>query len=155
MKLNKTTLLLGGLAAAAIFAVSIGAQEGKKEEAKGANGRGLVESLRGFTLTLPGSQLVFLNKDDHVDVVVTFEAVMDDKRKEKVTATILQNIAVVGLRLPAKLEENGSVELAVNPNEGQYAALAVQQGSVQLLIRAAGDVEMHPMEMASFRKLFR
>ena len=34
-------------------------------------------------------------------------------------------------------------------------ALAMKQGEIVVILRGLGDVEMHPMEMASFRKLFR
>jgi Flp pilus assembly protein CpaB len=154
MNLKRTTLALAVLAATTMFAVSIRAQEGKKGEAKTTKD-GIESGYRGFALTLPGNQLAFVTKGDRVDVLVTFEAEVKDVKKEKVTATILQNVLIVGLRSPAKLDENGVVELEVNPNEGQYAALAVQQGAVQLLVRAEGDTHMEPMEMASFRKLFR
>ena len=153
--MKKTALFLTILATAAIAAVSLRAQDEKKSEAKAPSKSGLVAGYRGFTLTLPGTQLAFLNKGERVDMLVTFEAKMKDETKEKVTATILQNVMVIALRMPANLQESGAVELEVNPNEGQYAALAVQQGSVQLLARADGDTKMTPMEMASFRKLFR
>ena len=155
MKLKKGILSLAVLALVAVYAASIAAQEGKKSEAKAPGRSGLTTGYRGIALTLPGNQLAFINKGDRVDVLVTFEAKMEHDIKEKVTATILQNVLVIGVRQPAKLEDNGALELEVNPNEGQYAALAVQQGSVHLLLRPEGDVEMKPMEMASFRKLFR
>ena len=80
---------------------------------------------------------------------------MKDGSKEKVTATILQNIVVVNVRKADKVEEPGVVELLVNPNEAQYIALALKQGEVHVASRAADDTEMKAMEMASFRKLFR
>jgi Flp pilus assembly protein CpaB len=155
MNMKRATLALAVLAATTMFAVSIRAQEAKKGETKAAPRDGIRSGYRGFSLTLQGSQMAFVNKGDRVDVLVTFEAETKEVKKEKVTATILQNVVVVGLRAPAKLDENGVVELEVNPNEGQYAALAVQQGAVQLLVRSEGDAHMEPMEMASFRKLFR
>ena len=100
-------------------------------------------------------QLAFLKKGDYVDVMVTFEAKMAEGRKEKVTATILQNVRVVDVLKPAKAEAPGAVQLLLNPNEAQYAALSDAQGDIHIVRRAPGDTEMHPMEMASFRKLFR
>ena len=47
------------------------------------------------------------------------------------------------------------VALALNPNEAQYLALAKKQGDTTVVLRGLGDLEMHPMEMASFRKLFK
>ena len=53
------------------------------------------------------------------------------------------------------MAEKSTVSLALNPNEAQYLALALKQGDPTVIMRGLGDVEIHPMEMASFRKLFR
>ena len=120
---------------------------------------GLVKGYRGTTIPVPGHQLLFLKKGDRVDVLVTFDAKMKDKdkkeRKEKITASILQNVVVVNIEKPAKLDEPGAIELLLNPNEAQYAALSISQGTVSITVRAPGDTEMHQIEMASFRKLIR
>lgn len=113
---------------------------------------------RAVALPLPGTQLAFVKKGDRVDVLVEFEALMDVKggdAKEKVVATILQNVVVADVKRPEKLDQIGAVELLLNPNEAQYAALSLEQGSLHLARRASGDAEMHPMEMATFRKLFK
>jgi hypothetical protein len=120
---------------------------------------GLVKGYRGTTIPVAGHQLLFLKKGDRVDVLVTFDAKMVDKdkkeRKEKITASILQNVVVINVAKPAKLDESGVVELLLNPNEAQYAALSTSQGIVSITVRAPGDTELHPMEMASFRKLIK
>ncbi|HXS99862.1 MAG TPA: RcpC/CpaB family pilus assembly protein [Elusimicrobiota bacterium] len=114
----------------------------------------LQSGYRGMALSLPGDQASFVKKGDRVDVLVTFDAVTKTG-KEKVTATILQNVLVLEAVKPAKIEERGVVELELNPNEAQYLALGIKQGEIQISVRAPGDKEMHPMEMASFRKLFQ
>ena len=144
------------------------------------NPSSLVGGYRGVTLPMPGDQLLYLKKGDRVDLLVTFEAVMGDEakgknadkknsketgakqepateeHKEMVTATILQNVVVVNVVKPLKTDGTGAVELLVNPNEAQYAALSAAKGkSVGITVRAPGDVELHPMEMASFRRLIR
>lgn len=116
---------------------------------------GLAAGRRGLTLPMPGHQVAFLNKGDHVDVMVSFEAVMKNNRKEQVTATILQNVVVINVQKPAGPNEQGLVELSLNPNETQYAALSYNQGKLFLARRAEGDTAMAQMEMASLRKLFR
>jgi hypothetical protein len=116
---------------------------------------GIFPGYRGMSLPVPGHQLVFLKKGDRADVMVTFDAVMEGKRKEKVTATILQNVVVVDVVKAAKSDLPGVVQILLNPNEAQYAALSDAQGDIHIVRRAPGDTEMHPMEMASFRKLFR
>ena len=139
--------------AAAVFPAPTETQA--KEAVLKPDEAGLYSGYRGVSLPVPGHQLAFLKKGDRVDVLVTFEAKMADKHKEKVTATILQNVVVVDVQKPAKIEDRGTVQIELNPNEAQYAALSEAQGEINIVLRAPGDVEMHPMEMASFRKLFR
>jgi len=130
---------------------------------------------RGALLPIESEMKALIKPGDRVDVLVTFEAVMTDGRKERVTATILQNVLViaVGTNLgqgmnakqfknmaaqeekTAAFAEKATASLALNPNEAQYLALALKQGELTVVMRGLGDVEMHPMEMASFRKLFR
>jgi len=120
---------------------------------------GLVRGYRGTTLAVGGDQLLYVKKGDRVDVLVTFDAKMEDKdkveRKEKVTASILQNVVVINVRKAEKVDETGAVELLLNPVEAQYAALAVAQGNIHITVRAPGDVELKPMEIATFRKLIQ
>jgi len=108
---------------------------------------------RGMGIPLPGSQIPFIKKGNRLDVYVTFDAQMKDG-KEKVTATILQNVLVWDVKRSEKPDQDGAIEVIVNPNEAQYLALAFVQGSVRVSKRAEGDTEMKPMEMAAFRKLF-
>lgn len=120
---------------------------------------GLVKGYRGTSVTVGGDQLLFLKKGDRVDVLVTFDAKMEDKdgkvRQEKITSTFLQNVVVINVHKPAKVSETGAVELLLNPVEAQYAALAIAQGDVSIVVRAPGDTELHPMEIASFRRLIK
>jgi Flp pilus assembly protein CpaB len=130
---------------------------------------------RGALLPIEPEMKALIKPGDRVDVLVTFDAMMNDGRKEKVTATILQNVLVIAVGVylgqgmnakqfkaaaaqeekTAAFAEKSTVSLALNPNEAQYLSLALQQGSPTVVMRGLGDVEMHPMEMASFRKLFR
>lgn len=130
---------------------------------------------RGAILTTGKEFLHLVKPGDRVDILVTFDALMQDNRKEKVTATILQNVLVLGVGTDlgqgmdakqagdqekkadksAGFSDKGVLSLALNPNEAQYLALATKQGEPTVVVRGLGDVDMHPMEMASFRKLFR
>ena len=130
---------------------------------------------RGAILPVEPELKSLVKPGDRVDVLVTFDALMADNRKEKVTATILQNVLVIavgtnmGQGMSAKqfkdagakedktaaFSEKSMISLALNPNEAQYLALAMKQGDTTVVMRGLGDVEMHPMEMASFRKLFK
>ncbi len=130
---------------------------------------------RGTILPIDSDMQKLVKPGDRVDILVTFDARMQDGSKEKVTATILQNVLVLGVgsnlgqgltakqlkdklgaeQQAAAFSEKGLLSLALNPNEAQYLALAQKQGETTVVMRGLGDVEMHPMEMASFRRLFR
>ncbi|MBI4677496.1 MAG: hypothetical protein HY748_07935 [Elusimicrobia bacterium] len=116
--------------------------------------RQLVDGYRSVALPVKEYQLLNVRPGDFVDVLATFDANMADKRKEKMTATILQNVKVLGVVKSGDLEGRGAVHLMLNPNEAQYAALARYQGEIDIALRPEGDFALKPMEMASFRKLF-
>ncbi|MBU2575233.1 MAG: hypothetical protein KKH28_14280 [Elusimicrobia bacterium] len=116
----------------------------------------ILDGYRGVSLPVPGYQTLFLNSGERVDLLVTFEAIMGKGAKEMVTATILQNVVVLKVSRPDAIGGTGVVQLLCNPNEAQYATLSLAQcKSVNIARRAAGDVELHPMEIASFVKLFK
>lgn len=146
-----TRLMMAAALAAVMLAPrplgAAGAEAGQGSVARG---------YRGAAITVGWDQLLYVKKGDRVDVLVTFDALMKEDRKEKVTATILQNVVVLNVMKPAKREGSGVIELLLNPNEAQYAALSVAQGQkVHISVRAVGDLELHPMEMASFRRLIK
>lgn len=152
-----SSALAGAMEASrAAFAALIGPAPAVKEFPRYDPEPRLLPGYRGVSLPLSGSQVMFLSQGDRVDMLVTFDAIMTGDRKEKVTATILQNVVVVKVDKPETSDGVGVVQLLCNPNEAQYAALSlVQGGSIALSRRARGDFELHPMEIASFRKLFK
>jgi len=130
---------------------------------------------RGCALPLENELMRLIKPGDRVDILVTFDAVMGDNRKEKVTATILQNVLVLGVgtnlgqgmsSIQAKAKDaqvsadqafsdKGSLSLALNPQEAQYLSLSMKQGDVNIIVRGLGDMELHPMEIASFKRLIK
>jgi Flp pilus assembly protein CpaB len=140
-----------GLAVAALACAGWAAGETAPAKAEKA---ALAAGYRAISMPMPGSELTFVKAGDRVDVIVTFDTVLGDK-KEKVTATLLQNVLVSRVKQPEKPEEKGVVQLVVNPAEAQYVWLGYYQGNLQLALRAPGDVHMEPIEMSSFKKLFR
>ncbi len=131
--------------------------------------------LRGAILPVKNELLKLVKPGDRIDILVTFDAVTVENKKDRVTATILQNILVLGVgtnlgqgltNLMAKqkqaqeaeasaFSEEGALSLSLNPMEAQYLALSMKQGDITVAVRGLGDLEMHPMEMASFRKFFK
>jgi Flp pilus assembly protein CpaB len=114
----------------------------------------LAAGYRAMSVPLPAHQLRFVAPGDRVDVMTTFEAEFGkkgEKERENVTATILQNVRVLAVD-----RKDGVISLELNPNEAQYAALfAAKDKALWLIKRDPSDKEMHPMEMASAKKLFR
>lgn len=116
----------------------------------------LAPGYRAVAIPVAGDQLLYVKKGDRVDVLVSFVAPLEKGGKELTTATILQNVPVTNVVRPAKTEDAGAIELLVTPVEAQYAALSVAQGKkVDIVVRAPGDNDVHPMDMASFRALIR
>lgn len=128
---------------------------------------------RGAVLPIDGGTAALVRPGDRVDVLVTFDAVMQDGRREKATATILQNILVVGVggdlgqgldaaaskrraerdERAALFSEKSTISLALNPLELEYLALAGQQGTTTIGVRGLGDGLMHPLDIATLRRL--
>lgn len=129
---------------------------GKKPAARYTPEARVLPGYRGVSLPVPASQALFLSRGERVDMLVSFDALTGADTKEKVTATILQNVIVTGVQKSAGPGEPGVVQLLCNPNEAQYAALSLAQGSnITLIRRASGDTELRPMEIASFRRLIK
>ncbi len=110
----------------------------------------LAEGYRGLVMHFPPEELAWVKAGDSLDVISVFDAIMKSGPREKVAATLLQNVKVAGVN-PRK----GTIVMLVNPNEAQYLALALAQGEVRLSLRAAGDKVLAPMEIASYRRLIK
>ncbi|MEF3280259.1 MAG: Flp pilus assembly protein CpaB [Elusimicrobiota bacterium] len=129
---------------------------------------------RGAMLSIDSEMTKLIKPGDRVDILVSFDAIVGEK-KEKVTATILQNVLVLGVgsnlgqgmtsdlakkqssqeAAMQSFSDKGSLSLALNPIEAQYLALSQEIGKVNVVVRALGDVEIHYMEIASFKKLIK
>ncbi|MCX5795264.1 MAG: Flp pilus assembly protein CpaB [Elusimicrobia bacterium] len=130
---------------------------------------------RAATLGIEPELKALIKPGDRVDVLVTFEALLVNNRREKMTATILQNVLVmaVGTNLGQGLDakdaktlaekedrtaafaEKAMIALALNPNELQYLELAKEQGKTSVGMRGLGDNLMHPMKVALFSELLK
>jgi pilus assembly protein CpaB len=130
--------------------------------------------FRGCVIPMDNELLRLIKPGDRIDVLVTFEATVGGG-KERVTATILQNVLVLGVgtnlgqglsSIQAKAKDaqvaadqafsdKGVMSLSLNPNEAQYLSLCMKVGDVSIIVRGLGDVELHPMEIASFKRLIK
>lgn len=128
---------------------------------------------RAAALGIDAEMRSLVKPGDRVDVLITFDALMADGRKEKATATILQNVLVLAVgrnlgagmtasqfKTSAELEdrtsafsEKAAISLAVNPRELQFLALAAQQGITSIGLRSPGDDNLHPIQISLMRQL--
>jgi pilus assembly protein CpaB len=130
---------------------------------------------RGCILPMGNEMLRLIKPGDRIDVLVSFKAIMSNSKKSNVTATILQNVLVLGVGSnlgqgmssgqantksaqeaeSQAFSEKGVLSLALNPQEAQYLSLSHLEGDVTIIVRGLGDVEIHPMEIASFKRLIK
>lgn len=73
----------------------------------------------------------------------------------KVTATLMKYVLVLDVRRSESSAGKRVLLMALNPNEAQYVALASDSGKIRIILRGEGDMEDHPMELASLSRLFR
>ncbi|MDR1684130.1 MAG: Flp pilus assembly protein CpaB [Elusimicrobiota bacterium] len=131
-------------------------------------------NYRAFILSVDNGVSNLIKPGDKVDVLLTFDALLKSGSKEKMTATILQDIEVLGVGSnlgqgmdaatragsqeqaanAAAFSDSSALSLALSPVEAQYLALAREEGEVTLIVRSTGDGNMHPIEISSFSKLF-
>jgi hypothetical protein len=110
---------------------------------------------RSVGVPVEESQLLSVKVGDHVDVLAVFDAVNAEGVKEKFAATMLQNVRVLGVTTTGDLRGAGVLTLELNPNEAQFAQLGLRLADLGVSVRAPGDVEIYPMEMAAFHRFFR
>lgn len=117
--------------------------------------RELMENgYRAVSVPVHARDLRNVRTGDRVDVLSTFDSQYGGA-KRMVTATMLQNVLVLGVDGPGNGQEKGELVLKLNPVEAQYAALGARQSELSIALRRDGDGEIYPMEMASFVKFFR
>jgi hypothetical protein len=110
---------------------------------------------RAVSVSIGEDQLLDVKVGDRVDVLAVFEVVTATKSREMMSATVLQNVRILGVAHAGSLLGKGVLSLELNAIEAQYAHLAANQTILGLSRRAASDKELHPFEMSSLRRLFR
>ncbi|MDO8756628.1 MAG: RcpC/CpaB family pilus assembly protein [Elusimicrobiota bacterium] len=112
------------------------------------------DGTRAVAIQVDDYHLGPVRTGDAVDVLAVFDATKQRGAKERVGATLIQNLRVIGVeRGTAKMK--GTLRLRANPNEAQYLALAAVQAEISIALRKENDPDIYPMEMATFVKLFR
>lgn len=106
-------------------------------------------------LPIDEDQLLGVKPGDRVDVISVFDAVLNSGPAQPFSATVLQNARVLSVAATDDLRAQGVLTLELNPLEAQYAFLTARRTQLGLAVRAPGNAETHPMEMATFGKLFR
>jgi len=123
--------------------------------------RGLEKSpqapYRGISLTFDRDRVFYLSPDDRVDVIAVVEKTPESAAagNEDGATTLLKHVRVLAVRPSETSPGKSVVHLAVAPLEAQYLEVAAHQGSLWLSLRKKGDVEDHPLEMATWRKALK
>jgi len=100
-----------------------------------------------------------INVGDCVDVLATFDVEEPDKR-ESYTSTLAQNVPVLAINnslqtsVSEKLELE-TVTLMVEPIHAQQITLALEKGSIQLVLRAPDDKQVQPISSTKIQQLLR
>ncbi len=131
--------------------------------------------MRGYVLVVDNNVASMIKPDDRIDILLTFEAVMKNGARQRVTVTLLQDVTVLGVGsnlgqgLDAKAAaalrsqeedaaaytDTSALSLALPPLEAQYLALAQGEGTLSVILRSPGDVARYQMEISTFEKLFQ
>lgn len=114
----------------------------------------LTDGKRAVKVPFQEDQLLDLRNGDRIDVLVVFDAAFAGGIRRRLSATLLQNVKIIGVAHADDAACRGVLTLLLNPTEAQFAVLAAREGSLYAALRSAADVEMHPMEMADFGRLF-
>ncbi|MDE2313750.1 MAG: hypothetical protein KGL04_06220 [Elusimicrobia bacterium] len=125
-----------------------------KVKVQAADSAALHAQYRAVSLPINQDQLIGIKPGDHVDVLAVFDAAAKGPKK-MLAATVLQNVAVLGIATDGGLFGKGVVTLELNPVEAQYAVLVERQADLYLAKRAPGDTALHPMQMSDFEGFFR
>jgi pilus assembly protein CpaB len=134
----------------------------------------VLPNYRAFILEVNSYVSSLVKPNDKVDILLTFEALLKSGTKEKMTATILQDVQVLGVggnlgqgmdsaqreaaadrdSNSAAFSDRSAISLSLTPIEAQYLALAKEEGEVTIVVRSTGDSQQYPIQMASFQTLF-
>ncbi|TYP53771.1 Flp pilus assembly protein CpaB [Thermosediminibacter litoriperuensis] len=96
-----------------------------------------------------------VNTGDRVDIIVTFTP---PGERGSVSAGIVQNVPVLAVNASLETstqpkDEPKTVTVMVEPRDAQKIALAIQQGSVQLVLRSPSDNSKNPVNPVNLQKL--
>jgi pilus assembly protein CpaB len=134
----------------------------------------VLPNYRAFILEVSSNITSLVKPNDKVDILLTFEALTKSGSKEKIAATILQDVQVLGVggnlgqgmdymqreaasnrdANSAAFSDRSVVSLALTPIEAQYLALAKEEGEVTIVVRSTGDAQKYPMQTSTFQTLF-
>ena len=94
----------------------------------------------------------------YVDVILTYQDQgPDGKKKNMVTATVLQDVRVVAVgqdfSFTNKSASYGSITLALTPAEAEVLVFAREKGKVSFTLRALGDRAKEKIRTAEFEEL--
>ncbi len=96
---------------------------------------------------------------DFVDVLATFDVEVSDKR-ETYTSTLAQHVPVLAINSSLQTSASEKLELEtvtlmVEPVHAQQITMAMEKGSIQLVLRAPDDKEVQSITSTKIEQLLR
>jgi len=96
---------------------------------------------------------------DFVDVLATFDVEVSDKR-ESYTSTLAQHVPVLAINSSLQTSASEKLELEtvtlmVEPVHAQQITMAMEKGSIQLVLRAPDDKEVQSITSTKIEQLLR
>lgn len=112
---------------------------------------------RAVNLAFDSDRVFYLAPDDVIDVIAVMAKPPKSSPAEEAdgAATMLKRVRVLAVRPSETSPGESVVRLTVNANEAQYLEVAAHQGSLWLTLRKKGDVEDHPLEVATWNKILK
>lgn len=129
---------------------------------------------RAYILPVKSQVAKLIKPGDKVDILITFDAQLKSNNKEKMSVTILQNILVLGVgsnlgqgldnagknknkeeeQNSAAFSDSSTLSLSLSLEAAQYLALAEEEGEINVVVRAPGDMNEIKVPISSFSRLF-
>jgi len=118
-------------------------------------------------MTVPVNNVIALHSmlhiGDHVDILATFENPKEkksDTTNPTVVSTFIQNVPVLAinnlLEDPKEAtDEFQTITLLVEPSQAQQIAMALDQGSIQFVLRNLEDKEKVALPASKLEELLR
>lgn len=123
---------------------------------RAASGPAVPPGRKAVSLPLDAYKWHYLKPGYRVDVLGTFEDSTELGTPDWQTGTLIQDVLVLEVKRPGRRSSRSAVALALTKTESDLLSRARRDRMIfTILVRGRNDHDRHPLETASYRKLFR